>query len=216
MERHKYGIGNTKEKSDLGVTSTQIGQAREFSVSSFASDYNKFLEDFNMNLKESTVCGYTMSQAQKIIGNAPVRTMALDTNDPDYAALMELYRQYRYEEARTSLSMMSAAFALGRAIGVRDERARRNGKVVVQPEQAEIDAAVQAIKRAEVTREIAQGIHKLDATELGATAATMKAMAEGKSDIKALEAGNAVLIAGGRKPLDITEILRNAASLRSA
>lgn len=213
MEKRKTRIGNTKGKSDPGVTSTQIGQARELSIPSSRLHYIRKWRKINMSFKENTVRGYTMTQAKKIIDNAPA--LALDTDDPDYAALLELNRRFQ-EGAYFQMALISCAFSLGRAIGIRDERARRNGKVVVQPKQAEIDAAVQAIKRAEVTREIAQSIRKLDAIELGATAATMRAMAEGKSDIEALEAGNAVLIAGGRKPLDITEILRNAASLRSA
>lgn len=72
------------------------------------------------------------------------------------------------------------------------------------------------IRQAEVTREIAKKIRKLDATELGATVATMKAIAEGKNEAEALEVGNAVLVAGGRKPLDITEVRRNAERIRRA
>lgn len=56
----------------------------------------------------------------------------------------------------------------------------------------------------------------LDAVELSAVMETMKAMAAGKSDAEALEAGNAVLVAGGRKPLDIAEVRRNAERIRSA
>lgn len=163
--------------------------------------------------KQFTVNGYTMAQAKKIIDNAPV--MALDTDDPDYAALMELNR--RFQEGKCSqIALISSAFSLGRAIGIRSERARRSGKVVVQPGKVEIDAAEDAVKRATVTREIAQSIRKLDAIEFGATVSTTEAMAKGKSDVEALEAGNAVLIAGGRKPLDIAEVRRNAASLQSA
>lgn len=203
MERHKYGIGNTKEKSDLGVTSTQIGQAREFSVSSFASDYNRFLEDFNMNLKDNTVCGYTMAQARMIIGNAPV--MSLDTDDPDYAALMELNR--RFQEGKYSqMVLISSAFSLGRAIGIRDERARRNGKVVVQPEQAEIDAAEHAVQKAVNLKEVKQLLQKMDSVELTAAVATMQAMAAGKTDAEAISVGNAILIESGRKPVPMNAV----------
>ena len=165
--------------------------------------------------KQLTVCGYTMEQSRRIVNGYPLRLAFLNERDTDYPALLEIYRQYRYTE-HTDLSIMCAAFALGHAIGVRDERARRRGAVVVPPDQVEIDAAEQTIRQAEVTREIARDIRKLDAAELGATVATMKAMAEGKSDVEALEAGNAVLVAAGRKPLDIEEVRRNAERVRSA
>lgn len=166
-------------------------------------------------MKKLTVSGYTMEQSRRIVKNAPVRLGWLDRLDTDYPALLELYRQHRYER-HSDLYMMGAAFALGHAIGVRDERARQRGAVVVPLDQTEIDAAEQTIKQAEVTRELSQRIRKLDATELGATMATMKALAESKSEVEALEAGNAVLVAGGRKPLDIAEIRRNAERIRSA
>lgn len=193
------------KKSDPGVTSTQIGQAREFSVSSFASDYNRFLEDFNMNLKENTVCGYTMAQAKKIIGNAPVRTMALDTDDPDYAALMELNR--RFQEGKYSpITLISFAFSLGRAIGIRDERARRNGKIVVQPEQAEIDVAEEAVQKAANLKEIKQLLRKTDAFGLAAAVAAMQAMAAGKTSAEAISAGNTILVGAGRRPVPVDTV----------
>ncbi len=165
--------------------------------------------------KQLTVSGYTMEESRRIVKNAPARLGWLDRLDTDYPALLELYRQHHYER-HSDLYMMGIAFALGHAIGVRDERARHRGAVVVPPDQVAIDAAEQTIKQAEVTREISQRIRKLDATELGATMATLKAMTEGKSDDEAIEAGNAVLVAGGHKPLDISEVRRNAASLQSA
>lgn len=68
-------------------------------------------------------CGYTMAQAKKIIGNAPVRTMALDTDDPDYAALMELNR--RFQEGKYSpITLISFAFSLGRAIPTGYQKSR--------------------------------------------------------------------------------------------
>ena len=155
--------------------------------------------------KQLTVSGYTMEQSRRIVKNAPARLGCLDRLDTDYPALLELYRQHHYER-HSDIYMMGVAFALGHAIGVRDERARHRGAVVIPPDQAEIDAAEQAIERADVTREIAQSIHKLDATELSATMATMKAMAEGKSNAEAIEAGNAVLVAGGRKPISVDAI----------
>lgn len=150
-------------------------------------------------------CGYTMAQAKKIIGNAPVRTMALDTDDPDYAALMELNR--RFQDGKYSpITLISFAFSLGRAIGIRDERARRNGKVVVQPEQSEIDAAEEAVQKAANLKEVKQLLKKTDSVGLAAAVVTMRAMAAGKTSAEAVSAGNAILIEAGRKPVPLDTV----------
>ena len=166
-------------------------------------------------MRTPTVTGYTMEQRRKITGNAPVRLAFLDRRDTDYPALLEIYRQYRYEKHH-ALRMMTTAFALGHAIGIRDERARRKGAKVVPPDQSAIDEAENALSRAKIESEIAEKIGRLDAVGLSATLATMKAMAAGKSNTEAIEAGNAVLVAAGRKPLDIEAVRKNAADVRGA
>lgn len=98
-------------------------------------------------MRTPTVTGYTMEQCRKITGNAPLRLMSQDRSDTDYAALLEIYRKYLYEK-HTTLFMMDAAFALGHAIGIRDERARRRGVKVVAPDRSEIDGAETALDRA--------------------------------------------------------------------
>lgn len=166
-------------------------------------------------MKKTSVSGYTMEQCRTIVNKHPARLMYLDEDDTDYPALLELYRQYRYER-HEELSMMEAAFALGHAIGVRDERARRRGVEIVPPDQAEIDAAEQAICAAKINREIMSNIRKLSANEINATLATMKALAAGKSDEEAIAAGNAVLVGAGLKPVNIEDVRRNAEEMRSA
>lgn len=175
--------GNTKGKSDLGVTSTQIGQARENVAPLFASSISIIWRKINMHFKKNTVCGYTMAQAQKIIDHAPARTLLLHPRDVDYPALLELYRQYRFKKEHPFI-LMAAAFALGHAIGVRDERARHHGAEVVQPEQAEIDAAKNAV-------------------EIEAIIAAMRAMAKGKPETAAetISAGKS-----GREPVPVDAV----------
>lgn len=162
-----------------------------------------------------TVNGYTMEQCRKIVNNAPARLALLDRRDTDYPALLEIYRQYRYEK-HTNLVMMSTAFSLGHAIGTRDERAKRRGAKVVAPDQSEIDKAENALSRAKVESEIAEKIGRLDSVGLSAILTTMRAMAAGKSNAEAIEAGNAVLVAAGRKPLNVEDVRRNAAAARGA
>lgn len=68
--------------------------------------------------------GYTMEDAEKIIGAAPVRVCGQCPSDPDYPALLEIYR--RYIRGDHPMLLASSAFSLGHAIGVRDELARRS------------------------------------------------------------------------------------------
>ena len=75
---------------------------------------------------------------------------------------------------------------------------------------------MKASKYARVEREFIEGIKSLDAVEFNAILATMKAMAAGKSNAEAIEAGNAVLVAAGRKPLNVEDVRRNAAAARGA
>lgn len=166
-------------------------------------------------MSTTTITGYTMEQCRKIVNNAPARLALLDQRDTDYPALLEIYRQSRYEK-HTELIMMSSAFSLGYAIGTRDERAKRRGAKVVPPDQSAIDEAENALSRAKIESEIAEKIGRLDAVGLSATLATMKAMAAGKSNAEAIEAGNAVLVAAGRKPLNVEDVRRNAAAARGA
>lgn len=166
-------------------------------------------------MRTPTVTGYTMEQCRKIVNNAPARLALLDQRDTDYPALLEIYRQSRYEK-HTELIMMSSAFSLGYAIGTRDERARRMGATVVAPDRAEIDKAENALSRAKIESEIVEDIERLDSVGLSAILTTMRAMAAGKSNAEAIEAGNAVLVAAGRKPLNVEDVRRNAAAARGA
>lgn len=173
-----------------------------------------------MNEKESalrtpTVTGYTMDQCRKIVDNAPARLALLDRRDTDYPAMLEIFKRYRYENHHT-LSMMAAAFALGHAIGTRDERAKRRGAKVVPPDQSAIDEAENALSRAKIESEVAEKIGRLDSVGLSAILTTMRAMAADKSNAEAIEAGNAVLVAAGRKPLNVEDVRRNATAARGA
>lgn len=75
---------------------------------------------------------------------------------------------------------------------------------------------MKASRREKVEREFIEGIKSLDAVEFSAILATMKAMAASKSNAEAIEAGNAVLVAAGRKPLDVEDVRGNAAAARGA
>lgn len=138
--------------------------------------------------------GYTMEEAQRIINNAPVR-MILDSRDPDYPALLEIYRNYILDES--PIVLVSMAFSLGYAIGIRDERARRKGIRVDAADPRAVELAKQAVKDAEIQREFVRRLRNLDATNKKAILAIAKAMADGKSDEAAMRARNNVLQAAG-------------------
>ena len=157
-------------------------------------------------MKKLTVSGYTMEQARRIIDNSPARAAVLDPDDTDYAALLELYRRHRFERQHPLL-LISAAFSLGHAIGVRDERAQRNGVKIIQPEKTEIDAADKTIRSGELNRKLVSYIRKLDDVGLSAIHATINAMSEGRSKADAIAAGNAVLVEAGRQPVPVDAVL---------
>lgn len=164
---------------------------------------------------KGTITGYTMEQAHKIMMYSPIRAMLLDQQDTDYPAFMELYRLYISKKYKT-LQLLSMAFSLGRAIGTRDERARRSGKDIVQPGQEAIDVAIQTVKEKVVNREIKQMLQKLDATSISATLATVKAMVGGKCNADAIAAGNAILTGAGRDPVSLDALNSTEAPAHSA
>ncbi len=139
--------------------------------------------------------GYSMAQAQRIILNSPARTIMLDETDHDFPALAELRRQKIMETEPTVL--MEMAFSLGRAIGIRDERARRQGRVFCQPDHSEAERARKELRRTEAI----SLVRKLGREEMEAVGAYMTALAEGASNEDACKAGNAVLAVRGKAPV---------------
>lgn len=156
-------------------------------------------------MKQNAIAGYTMEQASRIMWNAPIRTMVLDPQDADYPAFLELYRRYISGEHET-LSLLSMAFSLGCALGTRDERARRNGKTVVPPGPDAINTALQAVKEAELARNLRHALRRLDVTDRNTALATAKAIASGMSDEDAIAAGNTIRVNAGRAPITLDEL----------
>ncbi len=70
--------------------------------------------------------GYTMEEAQAITRHDSGRALLCREGDPDRAALLEL--RVLYEKGTDPLLLISSAFALGHAIGVREERDRLHGR----------------------------------------------------------------------------------------
>lgn len=139
--------------------------------------------------------GYTMEDAEKIIGAAPVRVSGQCPSDPDYPALLEIYR--RYIRGDHPMLLASSAFALGHAIGIRDERARRSRVRVDHADPQAVKRAEQAVERASREHEVRRLVKSLDTTQRKALLSVLKAMEVGEDSTAALQAGNAVLQAAG-------------------
>ena len=95
--------------------------------------------------------GFTLDEAKQIIDKSAVVFCARwDENDPRFVVATELYRRAiaKYSEEGFTISkceVASMAFAIGRAVGVREERARRRGEKLEPLPQAEIDKAKEAM-----------------------------------------------------------------------
>ena len=149
--------------------------------------------------------GYSMNEGKRVIMNAPATIMILSTEDPDYCAMMELHRQLA-SRIHDSMTLMSMSFSLGRAIGIRDERARRNGIKLCKPTDTEIENAKRAVKTAELRGYLSE----MDNDTFEAFAAHVRALANGASNDEAVEIGNKVLAAHGKAQLFSTEYAENA------
>lgn len=89
--------------------------------------------------------GYSMDTARKIIGHSPVHSPWND-NEPDRAALLELERM-RITGEHDSVVLLSCAFNLGHAAGVRDERNKHNP--IVAADVDEVSYAMLEVQKAE-------------------------------------------------------------------
>lgn len=88
-----------------------------------------------------------METAEKIIGNSSVWTIPDKPEHTDFPAVAELYREYTSGIYPPPV-MLCAAVALGKAIGIRNERARRRREQVSPAPEAETKAAYMAMKQA--------------------------------------------------------------------
>lgn len=150
--------------------------------------------------------GYSMEEARAIIFHSPAKTVILREDDPDYPAMMELRRiQVAGVDPLVHAEM---AFALGRAIGIRDERARRNGIRRIPHGDSAVEEAKQAYYAEVRNAEIRHLIGKLDETAFTSVLETMRGLAAGGDSRAAIEAGNDVLISAGRKPLEYDQIMQ--------
>lgn len=91
--------------------------------------------------------GYSMETAEKIMGFSVVWPILERPEHIDYPAIAELYRQYSEGRYDPPL-MLSAAVALGMAIGTRNERARRRREKVTPFSEATIKEAELELKKA--------------------------------------------------------------------
>lgn len=91
--------------------------------------------------------GYSMETAEKIMGFSTVWLILDRPEHIDYPAIAELYRQYSEGRYDPPL-MLSAAVALGMAIGTRNERARRRREKVTPFPEAMIKQADLELKKA--------------------------------------------------------------------
>ncbi len=62
--------------------------------------------------------------------------------------------------------------------------------------------------------EILRLMKKLDTVAINAAKATLEAMLSGADNLAAIEAGNAVYIAAGRKPLSVDDVLAKMDEVR--
>ncbi len=143
--------------------------------------------------------GYTMEDAEKIIGAAPVRVCGQCPSDPDYPALLEIYR--RYIRGDHPMLLASSAFSLGHAIGVRDELARRSRARVDPPNLQAARRAEQTVERASRECEVRCLVNSLDVTQKEAVLSVLKSLEAGEGSKAAFQAGNAALQAAGHPPV---------------
>ena len=105
--------------------------------------------------------GYSMQTARKIMGCSVAYAIIDNPEHTDYPAILELYRTYISGE-RSAIYLIFGAFSLGRAVGIRDERAKHRGETVSPLPKAFIDEAEAEVEKARTARRLAEAIQKLD------------------------------------------------------